>query len=70
MSITGSFAIRELAESEDPGVHDVVFTGSDGVSRYSDDVYSSAEEAEEAKAVFEAAGEDPLWWDELTKGQP
>lgn len=44
------FKVRDLhkidPEGENEGVHDILFTGSDGVIRYSDDVYESAEGAE------------------------
>ena len=61
-----TFQIRELKESEDPGVHDILYTDAEGVIRYSDDVYDSAEEAEAAKAELIASGELPDWWDVYT----
>lgn len=57
-----NFQIRELKESEDPGVHDILYTDAAGVIRYSADVYDSAEEAEKAKAELIASGELPDWW--------
>ena len=64
------FKVRDLhkidPEGENEGVHDILYTGSDGVTRYSDDVYESAEEAQKAIAVLEAAGESPDWWEVFT----
>lgn len=64
------FQVRDLhkidPEGESEGVHDILFTGADGVARYSDDVYENAEEAQKAIAALEASGEMPVWWDVFT----
>lgn len=64
------FQVRDLhkidPEGENEGVHDILFTGADGVIRYSDDVYESAEEAQKAIAALEATGELPDWWEVFT----
>ena len=68
------FKVRDLhkidPEGENEGVHDILYTGSDGVIRYSDDVYESAEEAQKAIAVLEATGELPDWWEVFTPTPP
>ena len=53
-------------EVENEGVHDILFTDSEGVIRYSDDVYENAEEAQKAIAALEATGELPDWWEVFT----
>jgi len=64
------FKVRDLhkidADVESEGVHDILFTGADGVIRYSDDVYESAQEAGKAIAALEASGELPVWWEVFT----
>lgn len=64
------FKVRDLHKTdpdvESEGVHDILFTGADGVIRYSDDVYESAQEAGKAIAVLEASGELPVWWEVFT----
>ncbi len=65
-----AFQIRDLhkidPEGENEGVHDILFTGADGVIRYSDDVYESTEEAQKAITVLESVGERPDWWEVFT----
>ena len=65
-----AFQIRDLhkidPEGDNEGTHDILFTDSEGVIRYSDDVYESTEEAQKAITALESGGERPDWWEVFT----
>lgn len=59
------FVIRDLADDPDRDSFDILFVEGDTI-RYSDDVWDSPEEAQDALKVFSEGSEKPTWWDEYT----
>ena len=61
----GPFVIRQIDDDPDLTVYDLLFVDS-GKIRYSDDVWGSLEDAQDALKVYSEASEKPTWWDEYT----
>lgn len=63
------FVVRDLSDDPDRDSFDILYVEGDKI-RYSDDVWDSPEEAQDALKVFSEGSEKPTWWDEYTpKGE-
>ncbi len=61
------FKVRDVSEESDGPTWDIIFTGSDGIQRYSDEVWHSEPEAMKAKETYEKDEKFiPDYWDSLT----
>lgn len=61
------FKVRDISGDSDGPTWDIVFTGSDGVQRYSDEVWYTAADAEKAKEYYTNDKDfNPDYWDSLT----
>lgn len=61
------FKVRDISGDSDSPTWDIIFTGSDGIQRYSEEVWYSAADAEKAKENYANNKEfNPDHWESLT----